>query len=176
MNKTAYTGFQFGPKTPQKPSEKEEEYFARKEMERRKQKHTQPQKHEQLEPAYASIKDKVIIAVLKEALPMLMLDPTKVEMKWILKALRENFGLDSSAKIVWSTYMTFREEASNKYHYFVVFKDGDKFHAANAYGRIGYPARVHDIGTFASQSEAVSKAQAKADGKLAKGYKETEVK
>ena len=42
---------------------------------------------------------KIVEAVLKEAMPMLTLDPTVSEMKWILKALKEEFGLDSSAKI-----------------------------------------------------------------------------
>ena len=172
MQKQTGSGFEFGPKEWEKPTTQEESW-AQQQSERRKKQLRQ--KGQELEPSFASAKNRIITAILKEALPMMVLDPTKVEMKWIVKALREEFGLDSSSKILWKQYMTFREGASNKYHYFVVFKDGDQFHAANAYGRIGYPARVNDIGTFDSESEAKGAAQTKADSKLAKGYEVTKV-
>jgi hypothetical protein len=122
------------------------------------------------------LKMTIVTAVLKEALPMMVLDPTKVEMKWIMKALRDYYGLETAdSKVIWKSYITKREGSSNKYHYFVVFEANGQYHAANAYGRIGYPAKVFDLGTFRDQYEATDVAKRKWQKKLGDDYKVTEI-
>jgi predicted DNA-binding WGR domain protein len=94
-----------------------------------------------------------------------------------MKALKDYYGLETAtSKVVWKQYITFREGSSNKFHFFVVFETaGKQYVAANAYGRIGYPAKIFDLGSFRDQYEALDVAKRKLHSKLNKGYEVTEI-
>jgi predicted DNA-binding WGR domain protein len=116
----------------------------------------------------------IIDRVLKEAMPMAVYEPEVGQAKPILQALRGYFGLETVQKPVWREYITFREGTSNKFHYFVVFDAGNnRYIAANAYGRIGYPAKVVDLGEYPTKDAALGVAMRKLRAKLAKGYEPT---
>jgi predicted DNA-binding WGR domain protein len=117
---------------------------------------------------------KMATSIIKQAMPMLVLDPARGMARTILQALRNELGVDPSMKPLWREYVTIREGASNKFHYFVVFVDNNgKFRAANAYGRIGYTPKVFDLGTFDTANEAMSIAKNKLRNKMSKGYQPT---
>jgi hypothetical protein len=115
---------------------------------------------------------------LKKIVEMAMdyIDPGRGQMGPILNAVRSAFNDYSDKRAVWKEYVTFREGTSNKFHYFIVYETADgKYHAANAYGRIGYDARPVDLGVYPTKEEAISVAKKKLSAKLAKGYAITKV-
>ena len=108
---------------------------------------------------------------------MLTLDPTRQQSRIILQELRKEFGIEVVRDPIWRKYITYREEPSNKYHYFVVFQNdaNDKYVAANAYGRIGYRPKVVNLGEYDTKIDALQTAQKKLNTKLQKGYEETKL-
>lgn len=118
----------------------------------------------------------IVDSIMKEAMPMKVLPPTRPEMKKILSALRSYFGIQVAKKPLYRKYLTYSDDRSNKYHYFVVFEKSDgMFAVANAYGRIGYNPRVADLGDFENKADAIRAADKKMNAKKSKGYKETPV-
>jgi len=117
----------------------------------------------------------IVDLIIKESMPMAVMEPTRSMSADILRALRSSFGIEAVEKPIWREYITVREgESHNKMHYFVVFKiDDDTYVAANAYGRIGYNPKVVDLGEFKTKEQALAVAKKKLSGKLAKGYKVT---
>ena len=106
--------------------------------------------------------------IIKEA-GMKVIDPKKTQSRNILKALRSQFGIEAVNRPIWRQYVTNTEGTSNKYHYFVVFQDGDKYYAANAYGRIGYPSvKVKELYSGDSKNDAMNAAKTKLRKKLQK--------
>ena len=117
---------------------------------------------------------KLATQIIKDAMPMLVLDPTRGMAREILQALRRELNVPAQMKALWREYVTIREGVSNKFHYFVVFTDDNgKFRAANAYGRIGYTPKVFDLGTFDTFNQAKDVAFKKLKQKMAKGYQIT---
>jgi hypothetical protein len=104
--------------------------------------------------------------------PMAFYSPTRSQAKIILSAIRQHFGLDL-VEPSWREYLTVREGNSNKFHYFAVFRAGNKFVAANAHGRIGYTPIVTEIGDgYGSADKAKAACQEKIDYKRrTRGYR-----
>ena len=119
---------------------------------------------------------KIASEILKEAMPMMVLEPTRQQSKVILKSLRSHFGIEAVERPLWREYITYRKNSSNKFHYFVVFQvSEDQFVAANSFGRIGYTPRVVDLGNFTNKNKAIEVAKRKLNSKLAKGYEITQL-
>lgn len=116
--------------------------------------------------------------ILVEA-KMKTLDPIRHHSRGILNELRKEFGINVVRDPAWREFVTKVDPGKdmNRYHYFVVFKSDDdqKFHAANAYGRIGYKARVKDLGTFDDKNKAMNAAKTKLNAKKKKGYETTKL-
>lgn len=112
---------------------------------------------------------------------MLVIDPTRIQSREIVKALRGHYDIKEVSDPIWREYITFREGTSNKYHYFAVMEkkneDGSTtYTAANVYGRIGYPPReVVDLGEYHNKFQALGVAQKKLNSKLQKGYQITKL-
>ena len=103
-------------------------------------------------------------------------DPNKSQAKEILSVLREATGSDINAAPVERHYVTIREGAHNKYHYFCILRNKQgNYVAANAWGRIGYPAKATIIGESPYMSLAETMLKDKLYKKLDKGYKETQM-
>lgn len=103
-------------------------------------------------------------------------DPTRVQSRIILRALRNYFEIGVVKDLLYRKYITKRDERSNKYHYFVVFKKEDgSYAAANAYGRIGYKPTVVDLGEYDDKAKAMSAVQKKLRTKLRDKYEETKL-
>ena len=105
---------------------------------------------------------------------MKVIDPHRTQSRAILKALRNEFGIEVVKDPVFRKYITKMDEKSNKYHYFVVFKKDDKYYAANAHGRIGYKPKVFDLGEHDDKASAMAAVNKKLRDKLRK-YKETKL-
>lgn len=107
------------------------------------------------------------------------MDPVRQHSRSILAELRKAFGIDIVRDPTWREFLAYRdpEKNSNKYHYFVVFQDDkdQKFHAANAYGRIGYKPKVHELGIYDKKEQAISAAKTKMNTKMKKGYEPTKL-
>lgn len=101
---------------------------------------------------------------------MATMAPSRGQMHQILSTLRGALGVRPDEEPVWRKYLAFSEGGSNKFHYFAVFPKGSIFVAANAYGRIGYPAQVNIIGSFPRQESAIKAAEDKMGMKVKKGY------
>jgi predicted DNA-binding WGR domain protein len=82
------------------------------------------------------------------------------------------------ADIVWGPYyLTYREDTSNKFHYFVVFGYQDTtgqmmYVGSNAFGPIGKKAKVFEIIRTPSKNQAIDATSNKMSEKRAKGYEE----
>jgi hypothetical protein len=82
------------------------------------------------------------------------------------------------ADVEWGPYyLTYREDSSNKFHYFAVFSYQDTtgqmtYVGANAFGRIGKPAKVFEIIRTPSKNVAIRMTEDKMQEKKAKGYEE----
>jgi len=82
---------------------------------------------------------------------------------------RDQLGISQTARPVKEAYLTDKSGSSNKYHYFVLFQDGEEFTAANVYGRIGVTSRAHEIARGGKYT-AISAYKDKMSAKVRKGY------
>lgn len=82
-------------------------------------------------------------------------------------AIAEMVGTDNPVQV---QFLTFVEGTSNKYHFFALFQQGEKYTAANAYAGFGKPPKVCIIAE--GDEEEVRAAYLKKIGeKIKKGYK-----
>lgn len=111
--------------------------------------------------------DKIIDDLLNEE--MEVYEPSKKDRDKSLAALRD--FLKVKGKPTNTTFLTMRKGKSNKFIYFAMFKDGRKYVAGNAYGRIGYEPKVSKIGAGFDSELIKSAMDKKIAAKKKKGYK-----
>jgi len=111
-----------------------------------------------------------LIAKNLVAVPMGLDDPDIGTIRQAHKALMLKLKVDNSWKLIYESFLTFREGSSNKFHYFGVFKNrSGECVGGNAYGRIGYNAQAIEIAR-GSESSVMSDVSRKEEGKRDKGY------
>jgi predicted DNA-binding WGR domain protein len=117
-----------------------------------------------------------LIKIAKElvAVPMGIIDPDIQTLRWAEKSLMMMLGVDRSWKEIYSSFLTYQDGGSNKFHYFAVYKKGAECVGGNSYGRIGYNPKAIEVAR-GSEGMVMSSVQAKVRIKRQKGYTPTEV-
>jgi len=100
-------------------------------------------------------------------------DADKGDANNALGALRNAIGLDKGTTPVAKQFLTYQEGTSNKYHYFAMFKRGNEYVAANAFGRIGYYPQTSVFSTGDKDTVEID-FNDKISKKMSKGYKVVE--
>lgn len=96
--------------------------------------------------------------------------PTESWKIQVARDIETIFGRGLLVTWEYSSFLTFSEGTSNKFHYFAVIKAGGEYVGGNAYGRIGSSAKVIEIVRGKSLSSVMSVVRRKEYEKEAKGY------
>ena len=109
-----------------------------------------------------------------QAMPMLVHETVVKQRLPIADKLRAACGIQERIRPTFSRYMTFKNERSNKFHYFAVYKnpdDPEEYIGGNAWGRIGYMKTGRAMELARGDRASVIKAiESKIKKKLSKGY------
>ena len=88
----------------------------------------------------------------------------------VARDIKQVFGRGQEVDWVYSSFLTYSEGTSNKFHYFAVVFDGSEYVGGNAYGKIGQKAKVIEIARSASKGLVMGVVQNKEYEKKRKGY------
>ena len=88
----------------------------------------------------------------------------------VTRTREQIFGRGEDVEWEYSSFLTYTEGTSNKFHYFAVVKVGNEYVGGNAYGRIGANAKVIEIARSPSLSSVMNVVRNKEYEKEAKGY------
>ena len=90
----------------------------------------------------------------------------------VARNIEQVFGRGESVDWEYSSFLTYTEGTSYKFHYFAVVKtESGEYVGGNAYGRIGSTAKVIEIARSFSKSSVMSVVQRKEGEKYNKGYR-----
>jgi len=125
--------------------------------------------HSQSQYAPEQIHPVVIINPTIRTAALTIIDPNKTHIDWAVDAIKRH--LDVKGKPIMGEFLTYREGNSNKFHMFVIFKDGvgDHFVGANAHGRIGN-SPITTIITEGDKNSVMRAVNKKIQEKISKGY------
>lgn len=88
----------------------------------------------------------------------------------VQRAIESAFGRGMRVSWEYSSFLTYTEGTSNKFHYFGVVKAGNEYVGGNAYGRIGVTAKVIEIARSPNLRQVMGIVKDKEYQKEAKGY------
>lgn len=89
------------------------------------------------------------------------------------KVLHAVLNLMPGAELVMDDILMYSQDTSHKFHYFAMFKDGDRFVCGNAWGRIGGNISGILIAEGPDESKVREVYYNKMRRKMAKGYNKT---
>jgi hypothetical protein len=88
----------------------------------------------------------------------------------VQRAIESAFGRGMRVSWEYSSFLTYTEGTSNKFHYFGVVKAGNEYVGGNAYGRIGVTAKVIEIARSTNLRQVMGIVKDKEYQKESKGY------
>ena len=90
----------------------------------------------------------------------------------VSRSIEQVFGKGLNVDWEYSSFLTYTEGTSNKFHFFAVVKTEDgEYVGGNAYGRIGANAKIIEIARSLSLNSVMSVVRQKEYQKEAKGYR-----